>query len=724
MHCLRYDKHASKRARSASPPDSWSVSSSSCSDLSPPSPTVQANGTSDAAEVMQWMTPQGTPAERTYVEGIQHGIITWWYKHRRNDLPWRPDSMLAAGQSPPSPPSDTCGESPSAHGEGKAKKGKGRPVLMKTGQQVDVRPSPYAIWVSEVMSQQTQLSTVIAYYAAWMKAFPTVEALAAASESQVRALWSGMGYYRRALYLLRGAQYIANTLPQQVSHMDGGSVTTSTPTEGRRKKNTASITIDKASGFPSTAKMLEQVPGIGPYTAAAIASICYGEPAVAVDGNLVRVFSRLRGERNFDPKKSQNIKKAFQWGHFLMVGRRVACTSSADDDRLPEGVHCSPTPSTRVRLTTENGDAHHGWVCSDPGAFNQGLMELGARVCKPNGAPLCSDCPLRLYCRAHAALVSGEIPCIEGVIPLRGTRAERRVERVVCVVHELLAEKAGGGKIEAAPRSDVKQEGVKREATIPRCHAAAGRRHTTRHFIVTQRPEGGLLGGMMEFPSLALQDCGDTAEKKTATQKKRALEAALRLSGGASPDTLQSKGSVSHIFSHISMTVDVFVCRWTVCLEEEDCSEERKGTAVMLPESASLRPLMPARTIAHQLQHGAVEVVKSEEDKEARPRGEAVTRDDGTRVHHILSQIRAALSADQRDAAVGAPTSPTSRSMQRRQAGKSSQINKKEIKKEVKMSDSQCAVTACCKVWVVAESELPSLACSRLMLKVLEKASA
>src|SRR5437868_1086101 len=118
---------------------------------------------------------------------------------------------------------------------------------------------PYAIWVSEVMLQQTQVATVLPYYERWMSRFPTVETLAAASEQDVLSLWQGLGYYRRCRMLLAGARWVAE------------------------------------HGIPQTAKDWMQAPGVGRYTASAIASIALGESVPVVDGNIERVFARLMG---------------------------------------------------------------------------------------------------------------------------------------------------------------------------------------------------------------------------------------------------------------------------------------------------------------------------------------------------------------------------------------------------------------------------------------------
>lgn len=182
---------------------------------------------------------------------------------------------------------------------------------------------PYAIWVAEVMLQQTQIATVIPYYERWMTRFPTVEALAAAPLEDVLKLWEGLGYYSRARNLHAAAQTV-------VAKHDGR--------------------------LPRTVPELMKLKGIGRYTAGAIASIAFGAPAPVLDGNVIRVLSRL-----FD---------------------------------LEEDVTATATKRELWRLAEALLDAER------PGAFNQALMELGQRVCVP-AQPLCLLCPVSRYCLAR-----------------------------------------------------------------------------------------------------------------------------------------------------------------------------------------------------------------------------------------------------------------------------------------------------------------------------------
>lgn len=166
--------------------------------------------------------------------------------------------------------------------------------------------NPYAIWISEIMLQQTQVQTVIPYFESFMQKFPTVEALAKADEAEVLKLWEGLGYYSRARNLHTAADQIMNEF--------GGT-------------------------FPNQYQTLLKLKGVGPYTAAAIASMAFDEPVAAIDGNLMRVFARLF-EIDLDVKKQSNRKVFQAVGQFLIDPSR-------------------------------------------PGDFNQALMDLGATICTP-----------------------------------------------------------------------------------------------------------------------------------------------------------------------------------------------------------------------------------------------------------------------------------------------------------------------------------------------------
>ena len=214
---------------------------------------------------------------------------------------------------------------------------------------------PYAVWVSEIMLQQTRVATVIPYYERWLERFPTVAALADAPLDDVLERWSGLGYYSRARNLHRGAH--------EVMARWGGAL-------------------------PRTARELREVPGIGRYTAGAIASIAHGEPTPLVDGNVARVLARHYGIDE-DVKSTVGQKRLWALAESLVPAE-------------------------------------------DPGDFNQALMELGAMVCTPR-SPDCDACPLAATCVARAAGRTAELP----VLPPRKRASELpRLDRAAAWVVE------------------------------------------------------------------------------------------------------------------------------------------------------------------------------------------------------------------------------------------------------------------------------------------------
>lgn len=186
-------------------------------------------------------------------------------------------------------------------------------------------PTPYRVWVSEIMLQQTRVEAVKPYFERFMTRLPDIRSLAETDEETLLKLWEGLGYYNRARNLQKAAQRI---------------------TEGY------------GGEMPSEYERLLELPGIGSYTAGAIASIAFGRKYPAVDGNVLRVLSRLRRDGRLI--SDAHVKAA--------VERELEAVMPADR----------------------------------PGAFNQAMMELGALVCVPNGAPHCAECPLCSLCRAHA----------------------------------------------------------------------------------------------------------------------------------------------------------------------------------------------------------------------------------------------------------------------------------------------------------------------------------
>jgi len=199
---------------------------------------------------------------------------------------------------------------------------------------------PYRIWVSEIMLQQTRAQAAIPYYQRFLEWFPTVAALASAGEEEVLTLWSGLGYYSRARNLLRAARQ-----------------------------------VEAAGGFPRDYDGIRALPGVGDYTAAAIASMAFQLPYAVVDGNVLRVVARVEND-------------------------------AADI--------ASPPTRERFRAVAQ------GWLdARHPGLFNQALMELGATVCLP-GKPRCGVCPISSLCRARESGTVFELP-----VKLRKTKPVR-----------------------------------------------------------------------------------------------------------------------------------------------------------------------------------------------------------------------------------------------------------------------------------------------------------
>ena len=275
---------------------------------------------------------------------------------------------------------------------------------------------PYGIWLSEVMLQQTRVSAVLPYYYRFLEALPDIPALAACEEEKLHKLWEGLGYYSRVRNLQKAAKLVCAQYGGQL---------------------------------PADYAALRALPGIGEYTAGAIASISFGLPVPAVDGNVLRVFSRLYNDPGVITEPT--VKKAF--------------TARVMEHQPPEKA----------------------------GDYNQALMELGALVCVPNGAPLCGQCPLAEVCLARAAGTTAQLP----------QKAKPKPRKIVPVTLALVESPAG--------------------------------------FLVQQRPEKGLLAGLWQ-PVL-------WEGEHLLQAEVMARLAALGLdTGTAAPAALPA---AKHIFTHI-----------------------------------------------------------------------------------------------------------------------------------------------------------------------------
>jgi len=206
-------------------------------------------------------------------------------------------------------------------------------------------PTPYHVWISEIMLQQTRIEAVIPYYERFLEAFPTVFDLASADDDRLMKLWEGLGYYSRARNLKKAARIIADVY--------GGEL-------------------------PETVNELKKLPGIGDYTAGAVASIAHGQPEPAVDGNVLRVASRILCDSGDigDPA----VKKAY---------------------------------AAQLREIYPMGDSAR--------LLTEGIMELGERVCIPNGAPRCDECPVNSLCRAYLTGTAEKYP-------VKSPKKPRRIE--------------------------------------------------------------------------------------------------------------------------------------------------------------------------------------------------------------------------------------------------------------------------------------------------------
>lgn len=274
-------------------------------------------------------------------------------------------------------------------------------------------PEPYRVWVSEIMLQQTRVEAVKPYYLRFLESLPTVKDLAEAPEELLLKLWQGLGYYNRVRNLQKGAR--------RVMEQFGGTI-------------------------PASYQALLSLPGVGEYTAGAIASIAFQIPVPAVDGNVLRVFARLlnRREDPSDPAVKQRVRKELE-------------------EIIPQRA----------------------------GDFNQSLMELGATVCLPNGAPLCEKCPLNSLCLAHKLGV-------EESLPQKEEKKPRRVEE--------------------------------RTVFLLRCKGKLALR---------RRPEQGLLSGLWELPG--------APGRLTEEELPELLSSwGVTLAGGLTPCR-----EAKHIFTHV-----------------------------------------------------------------------------------------------------------------------------------------------------------------------------
>ncbi|XP_075280728.1 adenine DNA glycosylase isoform X1 [Opisthocomus hoazin] len=385
--------------------------------------------------------PRGGPATHRFgdpaeVEALRGSLLAWYDRCKR-DLPWR---TLAAAEP-------------------------------------DADRRAYAVWVSEIMLQQTQVATVVDYYNRWIEKWPTLQALARASLEEVNELWAGLGYYSR----------------------------------GKRLQEAASKVVSELAGrMPRTAEDLQKLlPGVGRYTAGAIASISYGQATGVVDGNVIRVLCRLR---------------------------------------------CIGADSSSPAVIDQLWDMANALVDrSRPGDFNQALMELGATVCVPK-APLCGECPVKQHCQARRRVEKelasasqklfgkpAPVPDVEdcgvGGCPLCPPAAEPWDSSL---------------GVTNFPRKAAKKP--PRAVRTATCVLERRGCHGAPEYLLVQRPSSGLLAGLWEFPSVPLaQGLQEEEQKEALADHLQAWTGRPVAAGG-----LRLIGEVVHIFSHIHQTYVVY----------------------------------------------------------------------------------------------------------------------------------------------------------------------
>ncbi len=281
-------------------------------------------------------------------------------------------------------------------------------------------PTPYHVWISEIMLQQTRVEAVLSYYERFLERLPKLSDLAAVEEEELMKLWQGLGYYNRARNLKKAAEQTV---------------------------------LEYGGELPADYEKLLKLPGIGTYTAGAIASIAFGIPRPAVDGNVLRVLSRVCG--SMADISQPKVKKQLEEQMLLIMPKEK------------------------------------------PGDFNQALMELGALICIPNGAPHCEDCPIAGLCQAFE---EGKTD----VIPYKAPKKSRRIEERTILL--------------------VKWQ---------------------EQYAIEKRPATGLLANLYEFPNL--EGCFN-GEQLTD----------YLIQAGETAFTAEPLPASKHIFSHVEWRMTAY----------------------------------------------------------------------------------------------------------------------------------------------------------------------
>lgn len=310
-------------------------------------------------------------------------------------------------------------------------------------------PTPYRVWVSEIMLQQTRVEAVKPYFERFTMALPDADALSACPEDELLKLWEGLGYYNRVRNMQKAAVEVVENYGGQL---------------------------------PADYEKLLKLKGIGHYTAGAIASIAYGIPVPAVDGNVLRVLTRVSAD------DTDIMKQSFRNQMETLLEKLMHGSS----DRNEKNVFSWMEDADDLRM-----QVYHQNLA---GAFNQALMELGATVCVPNGAPLCEECPWKDLCEAKKQRLIGQIP-------VKSKAKPRKIEEKTVLIL----------------RDDDK-------------------------VAIRKRPQKGLLAGLYELPNVE----GSMGQEEVVSLVKQM---------GYAPIRIQPLGEAKHIFSHIEWHMTGYVIR-------------------------------------------------------------------------------------------------------------------------------------------------------------------
>ncbi|KAG2387922.1 hypothetical protein C9374_000772 [Naegleria lovaniensis] len=294
-----------------------------------------------------------------------------WYDLNKKDLPWRKPSTHIEPKGNSSDSSDDESNDDE---------------LLK---EMKIHQRAYEVLVSELMLQQTQVETVKKYFVKWMKRFPTIKDLSDASDDDVHGAWSGLGYYKRARNLHAAAKYVVQEYNKPIHYKD------------------KSLTHNVIYKLPDNVKDLMNLKGVGKYTAGAVASIAFGRCASIVDGNVFRVFARLK-----QIEEDIAVQKTATSIFWPMADNLISHFKDIED-------LCDDNEDT-TPMKTRYGD------------LNQAIMELGRTICIPRN-PKCGECPIADVCSAFKAVENNEINSVE-IYPVKKKKTKKRAQIVSCCI--------------------------------------------------------------------------------------------------------------------------------------------------------------------------------------------------------------------------------------------------------------------------------------------------